>query len=487
MTQLKHIWSVLFLFVAFAVLESCSVNPVTGKRQLAISEQKELEMGAAYDPQVVAQYGLYQDQELQQFIETRGKEMAAVSERPNLPWSFKVVDSPVVNAFAVPGGYVYFTRGIMAHFNNEAQFAGVLGHEIGHVTARHTANQIAKQQVYQGALIGGMILSSDVAQNAQLASQGLGLLFLKFGRDAERQSDRLGVKYSTTVGYDATEMAGFFKTLESLSGGPEGGIPNFVSTHPNPGERYETVLQLAQQAKAKAPNKNYEVDRRDYLQMIDGIVYGEDPRGGYVENNNFYHPELKFQFPVPNGWQYQNSPSQFIMAEPNGRGQAVLQLAQGATSPEQAAQAFVQQNQLQVTGSQNITMSGLNATVTEAVVSTQAQQGQPAQQIGVLAYHIAYGDLIYRMYGLSSAQNYTGLRQTFVNVFGNFKPLNDPDKLNRQPMRLRIRQVPSAMSFQQAMQQFGQDGSKMQELAILNGKNPNDQLAAGSYIKTIGN
>lgn len=486
MTYLKNTWSVLLVLIAFAVLESCSVNPVTGKRQLAISEQQELQMGAQYDPQITAQYGLYPDDELQQFITQRGKEMAAISERPNLPWSFKVVDSPVVNAFAVPGGYVYFTRGIMAHFNNEAQFAGVLGHEIGHVTARHTANQIAKQQVYQGALIGGMILSSDLAQNAQLASQGLGLLFLKFGRDAERQSDRLGVRYSTTVGYDATEMAGFFKTLESLSGGPEGGIPNFVSTHPNPGERYETVLQLAQQAKAKAPNKNYEVDRADYLKMIDGIVYGEDPRQGFVENNMFYHPELRFQFPVPNGWQYQNSPSQFVMAEPNGRGQAALQLAQG-TSPEAAAQAFVQENQLQVTGSQNITMSGLNANVTEATATTQAQQGQAAQQLGVLIYHIAYGEYIYRMYGLAYAQNYGTMRQQFVNIFGNFKPLNDPSKLNRQPDKIRIRQVPGAMTFQQAMQQFNQDGSKLQELAILNGKNPNDQLAAGSYIKTIGN
>src|SRR5688572_14557846 len=129
----------------------------------------------------------------------KGQEMANISHRPNLKWTFRIMDSPEVNAFAVPGGYVYFTRGIMAHFNNEAEFAGVLGHEIGHVAARHSVEQQRNQILGQFGIIAGVIINPNLARFAEVASQGLGLLFLKFGRDAERESDRLGVEYSTKI------------------------------------------------------------------------------------------------------------------------------------------------------------------------------------------------------------------------------------------------------------------------------------------------
>jgi len=147
--------------------------------------------------------GLYKDEQMQNFITAKGVEMGKISHRPDLEYSFKVVDSPVINAFAVPGGFVYFTRGIMAHFNSEAEFAGVLGHEIGHVTARHSASQLSKQQLYGGLMMAGMILSPEFRQFSDAASQSLGLLFLKFGRADETQSDELGVEYSTKIGYDA--------------------------------------------------------------------------------------------------------------------------------------------------------------------------------------------------------------------------------------------------------------------------------------------
>ncbi|MCB0634883.1 MAG: M48 family metalloprotease, partial [Lewinella sp.] len=139
-------------------------------------------MGKQYDPSVVASFGLYEDDALQKFINERGLKMAKLSHRPELPYEFKILDSPVVNAFAVPGGYVYFTRGIMAHFNNEAEFAGVLGHEIGHVTAKHSAKQQTSQILGQIGLIAGVVIKPELAQYAELAQQGLGLLFLKFSR-----------------------------------------------------------------------------------------------------------------------------------------------------------------------------------------------------------------------------------------------------------------------------------------------------------------
>jgi predicted Zn-dependent protease len=190
---------------------SCARNPVTGKRELALmSEQQELAIGQESHPQVVATMGLYEDAKLSAFINEKGKAMAAISHRPNLPYQFYIVDSPVVNAFAVPGGYVYFTRGILAHFNNEAEFAGVLGHEIGHITAKHSVRQQNTQLLSTLGAIAGAIA---VPQLGETFMQGAQLLTLRYSREHESESDGLGVQYSSKIGYNAVEMAKFFGTM----------------------------------------------------------------------------------------------------------------------------------------------------------------------------------------------------------------------------------------------------------------------------------
>src|SRR3989337_3253439 len=192
---MKRLIRISYLLGMCVILHSCAKNPVTGKRDfMLLSESQEIAMGQQSDPDIVKFFGLYDDKNLQKFIEEKGQQMAAISHRTNLQYEFKIVDSPVVNAFAVPGGYVYFTRGIMAHFNNEAEFAGVLGHEIGHITARHSVAQQRNALLGQLGLIAGMVIRPEFAQFAEQASQGLGLLLLKFGRDAERESDQLGVE-----------------------------------------------------------------------------------------------------------------------------------------------------------------------------------------------------------------------------------------------------------------------------------------------------
>ncbi|HEU0109530.1 MAG TPA: M48 family metallopeptidase, partial [Flavisolibacter sp.] len=335
--------SLIGLLAAVVLLcNHCARNPVTGKSQLAlISEEQEIAMGREADPQIVAQFGLYEDSALQRFIREKGQQMAAISHRPNIQYTFRVVNSEVVNAFAVPGGYVYFTRGIMAYFNNEAEFAGVLGHEIGHITARHTVSQQSKAVLSQVGLIGAMIINPQIAQFGELASQGLGLLLLKYGRDAERQSDELGVEYSTKIGYDAHQMANFFTTLQrqgQQSGSAE--LPTFLSTHPDPGERNITVGKLATEWQQKLNVTNAKINRDTYLRRIEGIIYGEDPREGYLESGIFYHPVLKFQFPVPANWNYQNTPQSVQMASKDGKALLMLTLGRG-NSLQEAANAMV--------------------------------------------------------------------------------------------------------------------------------------------------
>ena len=369
------------VLMAFLLLfNNCSRNPVTGKREFVLmSESQELALGKDSDPQILSEFGLYPDPSLQKYLTERGQAMAKISHRPNLPFEFKIVDSDVVNAFAVPGGYVYFTRGIMAHFNSEAQLMGVLGHEIGHVTARHSAKQYTSQTFTQLGLVIGMIAFPKFQQFGDLASTGLQLLFLKFSRDHESQSDRLGVEYSSKLGYDAHEMASFFNTLGRLSAGEDAAqrIPTFMSSHPDPGDRFNKVNAMAT-AFQQQNQGNYRAEREKYLRLVDGIVYGEDPRQGYVDNNTFYHPELKFQFPVPQSWKHVNTPSQVQMASTDQKAMMIMALS-GEKTLDAAAQSVVQQYKLRVLDQQSTQINGLPAIVQVAEQMTQQQQ-QQAQQ-----------------------------------------------------------------------------------------------------------
>ncbi len=466
------------------LVNACAVNPVTGKKQIVLmSEAQEIAMGKEADPQIIAQYGLYEDKNLQDFITQKGKAMAAISHRPNLQYEFKIVDSEVVNAFAVPGGYVYFTRGIMAHFNNEAEFAGVLGHEIGHITARHTVSQQAKAMLGQVGLIGSMILVPQLGQLAEPLSQGLGVLFLKFGRDAERQSDDLGVEYSSKIGYDAREMAGFFNTLQRKSAGSENAeLPDFLSTHPNPEDRNVAVNNLSVEWRNKLNLANPQVNRDSYLRKIDGIIYGEDPKGGYLENNVFYHPVLKFQFPVPQGWSYENTPQRVQMAPKDGRALMMMTFAPGKTLDE-AANTVVQQNNLQVLESNRVTVNGMNALALVADVKPQ-QQGQ-ASTARTLTYLIEYGGNIYMLLGASSPADFNNYSQLFSQTMRNFKQLTDPQKINKLADRVRIKTVRQAGTLQQALTSYNVPQKRLEEISILNGMSLTDRVAQGSLIKVI--
>jgi len=462
------------------LFNQCATNPVSGKRQVVLmSEAQELAMGKEADPQIIAQFGLYEDPALQAFITEKGKQMAAISHRNNINYEFKIIDSEVINAFAVPGGYVYFTRGIMAHFNNEAEFAGVLGHEIGHVAARHTVEQQRNAMLGQLGIIAGVVIAPGLANFAQAASQGLGLMLLKFGRDAERESDRLGVEYSTKIGYDAHQMANFFNTLER-KGAQKGAeeLPNFLSTHPNPGDRNRTVHALATEWQQKQNLTNPQVNREAYLRRIEGLIYGEDPKGGYRENNMFYHPVLRFQFPVPAGWNYQNSPQQVMMAPTDGKAVVILMLAQGS-SLQQAAQGVLQKYSLTHRSSREVNVNGLPA------IEMYADQVQQQGSLPTLSYLIQHGGNIYHMIGVAGPADFQAYSRTFLGIMQNFSQLTDPAKLNKKPQRVRIKTVRQVGTLQQALSQHNVQSNRMEELAILNGMRLNDRVAANSLIKVI--
>jgi len=459
---------------------------VTGKKELSfMSQSQEIAMGKQSDPEVVAQFGLYEDKKLQDFITKEGNKMVKVSHRPNLDFEFKILNSPVVNAFALPGGYVYFTRGILAHFSNEAEFAGVLGHEIGHVTARHGAEQYTNQMLSQIGLIVGMVVSPTVRQFAEEISQGVQLMMLSNSRANESQSDELGVEYSTKIGYDANQMANFFRTIGRI-GESSGGevLPTFLSTHPNPHDRFTRVHELAAEWQNKLNLPEYKVNRNSYLEMIDGIIYGEDPREGYTDNNVFYHPELRFSFPYPSGWQLANMPQQIQMAPKNQNAIMLFSLAQ-ANSPQEAANAFVQQFQLTVAETNNKTVNGYPA---YQMVADQLNAQDPSQNVRLISYfyHDKKNNLIYQMLGVAPQQEFSQLSNYFLFTMDNFKMLTDPSRINVKPEQIRVVSVPSSMTLEQALRRYNMPADRFNELAILNSMELNQKLQANEKIKVVG-
>jgi predicted Zn-dependent protease len=305
---------------------------------------------------------------------------------------------------------------------------------------------------------------------------------LKYGRDAERQSDELGVEYSSKIGYDAHQMAHFFNTLErqgAESGAAE--LPTFLSTHPNPGERNVTVDKLATEWQQKLNLANAQVNRNSYLQRIEGLIYGQDPREGYLENSIFYHPVLRFQFPVPSNWNYQNTPQQVQLISADGKALMLLRLAQGG-SLQEAANAVLQQYKLQAVESRQVSVNGLNAV---AMVADQPSQQQQAPALRTLSYLIQYGGAIYHLIGVSSINDFNNYSSLFTNVMQGFKELTDASKLNKKPERVHIRTLGQSATLQQALRQYNVPDKRMEEMAILNGMKLTDNLAQGTLIKVI--
>lgn len=483
----KLIKKAISIIIFFVFATSCAVNPVTGKKQfMLMSAAQEVQMGAEYDPQVVATFGEYKNDRMLKFIQEQADIMGKISHRPELKYHVKILDSPVVNAFAVPGGYIYFTRGILAQFNNEAELIGVLGHEMGHINARHSVSQQSKQQLGQLLLIGGLIASEKFASFAEYAMQGMQLLFLKFSRDDEREADQLGVTYSSKIGYDANKMADFFQVLEKMSlASGHNGVPTFLSTHPDPGDRYNSVKMQAKAWQDSLKLPVWKVNEENYLSMIDGIVYGEDPRQGYIEGNTFYHPELKLKFNFPSGWQLENQPAQVNMAPADGRAIMIFSLAQGSTLNE-AAQSTLNQLGLKAEESHNTTVQGMPAMVTLAKQVNQDQQSGQKQSIIVKSNFINYDNRIYVFHGITTETDYNNFNNVFESTMMNFSKLTDPAKLNKKPDRILIKKVQRAGTLTDAFRYYGVKEDKMGELALLNNMNLTDRVNAGKTIKIIG-
>ncbi len=472
------LWSpFVFLLCATGVV-SCSANPATGRSQLNFySEAQEIQMGREADQEIRGSLGLVDDPALQAWVSGIGKRLAAKSERPNLPWTFQVVDDPAVNAFALPGGYIYVTRGILAHLTSEAELASVIGHEIGHVTAQHGVNQMSKAQLATGGLIVGMILAPGAADTiGQLGQTGLGLLFLKNSRADETQADDLGLRYTSKSGFEVREMPKVFDVLRwvgEISGG--GRVPNWASSHPDPERRRERSERLIAERKYPAGAVNAE----QLLRHTDGLVFGADPRGGYFEENRFFHPDLGFQIDFPAGWTGANEASRVVAMHPDKVAQVQLALAPGKT-PEEAAKAFLSQEGLTAGSSQSTRVNGLSAVAADFTIPREG--GTPV--VGRASF-VQLGSTVYQLVGMATEDREKGVRGELSAFVSSFTRLTDRARLEVQAQRVRLVTLPRAMSFAEFAREYPSD-AKPELLQLVNGiDDPNQTFAAGALLKRI--
>lgn len=460
-------------------MSGCQENPATGGSDfglLSISQQRQL--GAESDAQIVAQFGVYDDPELQAWVEAIGRDLLQYSNDDRFDYTFRILDTEVINAFALPGGYIYVTRGLLAYLNNEAQLAVVLGHEIGHVAANHSVKQYTNQVLASVGLAVGGAVFEDLRPVLGAAQTGLQLLFLKYGRDDESQSDTLGVMYASRAGYVAAEGAEFFVTLNRLQEQAGGGIPSWASTHPDPIDRQAKIIEKAAEWSAALGTQMSGDDPAGYLPRINDIIFGQNPRNGFVQNGVFYHPELRLKFNVPNGWQVGNYPTQVQMVDPGGVAAMVFTI-DGTSSAAAAAAAMKSSEGVTTISQQNVTINGFTAVRLRTSIAVEGGS------LGVLSYFIEKDQNVYAFHGYTSAANYPSFEPTYEATSRSFNTVSDGAILGVQPYRLDVFQAATTAPFSSLVSENLAVGMNLLSLAILNQVEQQQTITSGSYLKEV--
>lgn len=482
MNKFRYV-SKIFLFLIFPLLMSCAINPVTRKPEFVLmSESQEIEVGREMDPKIVEEYGYYHDEALQAYVNQLGQKLAGVCDRPDLVYEFKVVNSSMINAFALPGGYVYVTRGLLAYVNTEAELAGVLGHEIGHITARHAVRQYTKAQAYQFGILAASIVYPEIGQLGQFADFVAFAIIQGYGRNNELQADRLGIKYSSSKGYDPYCVSSFMKTLNNIeqSTGKKG-YHGLFSTHP---ETEERIRKAKEEAKKIRPHSSghFKQLRETYLSKIDGLTFGDDPKEGIVERNTFKHPDLRIKLTFPEGWTINNA-KDILAAKHPGKNyfiQMTLRNLDGKLSAAEFAKKVAMSYRLN-------NMTGSSQTINDFPAYVGTYQGT-TKEMGDIKAEIAsilVEDNGYILMGFSRPDSFEEAVPFFTSTIHSFERLSKEEAKTIKPHEITIHTVKEGDTWESIAHQFGQPAGNVETLALINAFDPSTLPQPGTRIKVI--
>jgi predicted Zn-dependent protease len=471
---------------AALALQGCAQSPATGRSIFTggLSPEDEVKLGREQHPEIVGEFGGdYDDPELRAYVNSLGRLLARTSELPNLDWHFTILDSSIVNAFALPGGYVYVTRGLLALADNEAELAGVLAHEIGHVTARHSAERYGQSVLGTAAALGvGILLGSEAA--AQATSSAAQLAVLSYSRDQEFEADTLGVRYLARTGHDPNAMATFLRRLlghsryeAELAGRPEAADAfDITQTHPRTADRVQRAIQQAGGRTIDNPI----VGRDIYLDKIDGMVFGDSPAQGYVRGQRFLHPELGFAFEVPEDFQLANTPKRVVAQNPNGAAILFDAAKKPSSAPMTRYLAEDWARDVRLQDLQAIDVNGLEAATAWTRIDTSEGQADFRLVAIRLDRNAIYRFLFVTPSTLSSSLSASLRRTTY-----SFRRLNSQDADDLRPYRLDIYRVKSGDTQARIARRMPLGDQSLDQFQVLNGLRAGEPLRAGQRVKIV--
>ncbi|HMM55079.1 MAG TPA: M48 family metalloprotease [Candidatus Desulfobacillus sp.] len=483
--------------LAAALLGGCATvtNPVTGQRELTVmDERSEIEAGRKAHEEVLKEYRVYDNPRLQAYVNTLGQTLARGSQRSQLDWHFTVLDSTEVNAFALPGGYVYVTRGLMAYLEDEAELAGVIGHEIGHVTARHGAQRATRQQTAGIGVIAATILgavleargASGATDLASTLSQGVAAGYIaSYSREQESQADQLGAEYLASSNYDPKsmiEVIGVLKSQEQFAAdaaraagrpAPAGG--GWLASHPSNDKRLQDIAQYATRFKGKYGDDG----RARYLQVMDGVTFGDSREDGVVRGQNFYHEPLGIALTAPAGWSLRNASDALYLTNAAGDAGLIVYVApaKAGATPEE----IVRNLKLEQGRSERLTLGGLPAI--HFAGTARDQQGR-SQAVEATVVAGPGGRNFMLFYGARDAQALQRARAGMREAEATFRPLTAADRAAARPWVLKTAPFPRG-GFAELARRSPLGAGAEAQLRLLNGAYPRGEPAVGQPVKIV--
>ncbi|GIK99165.1 MAG: metalloprotease [Alphaproteobacteria bacterium] len=467
-------------------LAGCSTNPATGRQSFTgfMSEEDEVQIGREQHPQITAEFGgVYDDPEITRYVDSIGQFLASTSEMPDLKFTFTVLDSPVVNAFALPGGYVYVTRGLMALANSEAELAGVIGHEIGHVTARHSAQRYSQSMLANIGMLGVAIATGSGAL-ANLAGTGAQLYLQSYSRDQEFEADMLGVRYLSRATYEPQAMSSFLGSLladsrlEAALAGQPGAADeyNIMATHPRTADRVQRAIAAA----GEKPVDDAMIERDIYLDKIDGMLYGDDPKEGFIKGSRFAHPVLKFEFTVPQDFRLRNSSAAVIAQGPNGAG---IQFDQAPGAPGGDLVDYLAHDwagKISLQNLERITVNGMEGATGTARVNTNA--GAADLRLVAIRYDPR---TVYRFLMLTPRNLTDRLSEELRRTTYSFRKLTDAEARALKPQRIRVVTVGAGDTVESLARRMAIEDHQVERFRVLNGLTDGEAVRPGQRVKLV--
>lgn len=472
------------LLVLLLLISGCATNPVTGEQDLVLmSEQEEIALGRQTHQEVLQQYKVYEDPDLQAYVQSVGEQLAAKSHRSDLIYRFTVLDSKEVNAFALPGGYIYITRGLMAYLNSEAELAAVLGHEIGHVTARHSVRQYSAAQAANVGLIIGSILTGVGQTGAQLG-QIFGTVLLRgYGREHELEADQLGAEYLARSNYDPQAMMEVIRVLknqeelEKKVAKAEGREPNIYhglfATHPDNDTRLKETIASAEKHKSSAATLT---GRETYLHKIDGMIFGDSPYEGIVRGRNFYHPDLGIAMQLPAGWHVRNLPTQLLAISPEGK--ATLQVEVMDINKRISPKEFI---------ATRLNIKELGSGTALTIHGNEAYTGIATINNKPVRVTVIYLDTRAYIFGglCKDCKLFAKFDTQFLDTAKSFHRMTAGEQEVAKPLRIHIVQAEAGTTYSQLAKNSPLKNFPEEQLRLINDMFPTGQPQTGALLKLL--